>query len=76
MNVMFLPEVDRISNLSPKPLKIREKEKKIIQPIEDTKLLYKDIAHQFYTEELIELIKYAKNIRKLEKFYGRARWRS
>ncbi len=53
MNVMFLPEVDRISNLSPKPLKIREKEKKIIQPIEDNKLLYKDIAHQFYTEELI-----------------------
>ena len=56
MNVMFLPEVDRISNLSPKPLKIREKEKKIIQPIEDTKHLYKDIAHQFYTEELIEIV--------------------
>jgi hypothetical protein len=44
-------------------------EKKIVQPVENTKLLYKDIAHHFSTEDLIELTKYANNIRKLEKFY-------
>tara|TARA_R100000808_G_scaffold24100_1_gene54681 strand:+ start:524 stop:733 length:210 start_codon:yes stop_codon:yes gene_type:complete len=67
---LVLPEVDRISHIFPKPLKIKQKEQKIIQPIENTKLCYKDIVHEFYTEDLIELIKYAKNIRKLEKFYG------
>ena len=69
MNIMFLPEVDRLINIFPKPLKIREMEKKIVQPVENTKLLYKDIAHHFSTEDLIELTKYAKNIRKFEKFY-------
>jgi len=69
MNIMFLPEVDRLINIFPKPLKIREMEKKIVQPVENTKLLYKDIAHHFSTEDLIELTKYANNIRKLEKFY-------
>ena len=69
MNIMFLPEVDRLINIFPKPLKVREMEKKIIQPVENTKLLYKDIAHHFSTEDLIELTKYANNIRKLEKFY-------
>ena len=66
---LVLPEVDRISHIFPKPLKIKQKEQKIIQPIENTKLCYKDIVHEFHTEDLIELIKYAKNIRKLEKFY-------
>ena len=69
MNVMFLSEIDRLMYLFPKPLKIKEIEKKIVQPVENTKLLYKDIAHHFSTEDLIELTKYAKNIRKLEKFY-------
>lgn len=69
MNVRMVPEIDRLMNIFPKPLKIKEIEKKIVQPVENTKLLYKDIAHHFYTEELIELIKYAKNIRKLEKFH-------
>jgi len=73
---LVLPEVDRISHIFPKPLKIRQKEKKIIQPIENIKLFYKDITHEFHTEDLVELIKYAKNIRKLERFYGRARRRS
>jgi hypothetical protein len=66
---LVLPEVDRISNIFPKPYKIKQKEKKIIQPIENTKLCYKDIVHEFPTEDLIELIKYAKNIRKLEKLH-------
>lgn len=67
---LVLPEVDRISHIFPKPLKIKQKEQKIIQPIENTQLCYKDIVQEFHTEDLIELIKYAKNIRKLEKFYG------
>ena len=54
---LVLPEVDRISHIFPKPLKIKQKEQKIIQPIENTKLCYKDIVHEFYTEDLIELIK-------------------
>ena len=70
MNLM-LSEIDRTSNILPRPLKIREKEQNIIQPIENIKLCYKDIAHEFHTEELIELIKYAKNIRKLERFCDR-----
>ena len=72
MNLM-LSEIDRISNIFPKPLKIREKEQNIIQPVENIRLCYKDITHEFYTEDLIELIKYAKNIRKLERVYDRAR---
>jgi hypothetical protein len=70
MNIMFLPEVDRISNIFPKPRKVKEREMNIIQPVENTKLLYKDLAHHFYTEELIELLKYAKNIQKLETVRG------
>tara|TARA_B100000287_G_scaffold413409_1_gene444881 strand:+ start:304 stop:531 length:228 start_codon:yes stop_codon:yes gene_type:complete len=73
---LIIPEVDRMSCIFPKPLKIKEKEQKIIQPIEETKLLYKDLSHEFCTEDLIELLKYAKDIQKLEKLYGRARRRS
>ena len=73
---LVLPEVDRISHIFPKPMKIKQKEQKIIQPIENIKLCYKDITQEFHTEHLIELLNYAKDFRKLEKFYGRARWRS
>ena len=71
---LTLPEVDKISHIFPKPLKIKEKEKKIIQPVDNIQLCYKDIVQEFYTEDLIELYKYAKDFRKLERVYGRTCW--
>ena len=67
---LVIPGVDRVSDIYPLPKKVKEIKQNIIQPVENIKLCYKELKHEFHTEDLIELIKYAKNIRKLEKFYG------
>ena len=67
---LVISGVDRISDYYILPKKVKELQQNIIQPIENIKLCYKELRHEYHTEDLIELIKYAKNIRKLEKFYG------